>query len=395
MSIQSGVGFSEHRNPAEATSQVVAQAREQLGTGQVDFAIVLVTVGHRLERILDEVGARLGEVPFIGCTVEGIISHRGVTEGTHGLAIALFRSDRLKFVPFGVPGLKSSAENVGLAVGEHVAPHVAQGAAQGLLVLPDGLAFNFDAFTRGLFAKVPSSLPLFGGMAGDNWRFAETRQFHGNEVFTDGVVGALLVGDAQLEMAVSHGCAPLGTERVVTKSEGNVIHEIDGKPALDEIKRYLGFDLHEDDWARGMTELAVGLRTEEREDNDEAFTIRFFPVIDEGNGTVTIPTEIQPGARFWVMRRDVDKMRGGIDGMLGKLQEGLQAQAPAFVLHFDCAGRGKVFLSDAEKVELLERLRAGVPGDAPWIGMFSYGELAPVHAVNHYHSYTAAVIAVR
>lgn len=395
MSIDAGVGFSEHRNPSRAVSDAIDQAKTQLGGERVDFAMVLVTVGHRLEVVLQAVEQGLLDVPVIGCTAEGIISSAGITEGTHGVAVAVFRSDRLRFVPFGADGLRDSSEAVGAEIGRRVAPELDGGEARGLLLLPDGLAFNFDGFVRGLGQYVPQDLPLFGGMAGDNWRFAETRQFVGSDVFTDGVVGAVLVGDVQLHTAVTHGCAPLGNERVVTRASGNVIEEVDGKPALQEIKQYLGFDLEEDDWARGLTELAVGLRCDGRTDNDDAFTIRFFPVIDEEKGTVTIPTEVNVGDRFWVMRRDIDRMRAGVDRMIDKLQLGLESQAPSFVFHFDCAGRGKAFLSDEEKVELLERLRRGVPGDVPWIGMYSYGELAPVQRQNHYHSYTAAVVAVK
>ncbi|MEM6931749.1 MAG: FIST N-terminal domain-containing protein, partial [Myxococcota bacterium] len=345
--------------------------------------------------VLDALGEPLGDVPFIGCTAEGIISSAGITEGTHGIAVALFRSDRLTFVPFGVGGLRASAETVGRELGSRIAPTLQQRAAKGLLALPDGLAFNFDAFMRGLSGYLPGELPLFGGMASDNWRFAETRQFHGHEVFTDGVVGAILVGDVQLHTAVTHGCAPLGNERTVTRATGNVIEEVDGKPALGEIKQYLGFDLDDDDWAKSLTQLAIGLRRETPADEDDIFTIRFTQVIDEQSGAVTIPTELAAGERFWIMRRDLDQMRDGIDRMVHELRGGLDGEAPAFVLHFDCAGRGKAFLADEEKLELLTRLRGGIADDVPWIGMFSYGELAPVQRQNHYHSYTAAVIAVR
>ncbi|MEO0601491.1 MAG: FIST N-terminal domain-containing protein [Myxococcota bacterium] len=396
MDIEAGVGFSEHRHPSTAVREAFEQARTQLTGRRIDFAMVFVTVGHRLSLILDALTEPLDDVPFIGCTAEGIISSAGITEGTHGIAVALFRSDRLRFVPFGVGGLRDSAEGVGHTLGQHLAHTLGQGGAKGLLALPDGLAFNFDAFMRGLSAHVSGELPLVGGMAGDNWRFAETRQFHGRDVFTDGIVGALLVGDVQLHAAVTHGMAPLGNQRTVTRATGNVIEEVDGKPALGEIKAYLGFDLDEADWARGLTELAVGLRRDEPAgDDDDLFTIRFMPVIDEERGTVTIPTEIAPGEQFWIMRRDVDRMREGVDRMIHKLKLGLDSAPPAFVLHFDCAGRGKVFLSAEEKAELLDRLRSGVADDAPWIGMYSYGELAPVEQENHYHSYTAAVVAVR
>lgn len=390
MTIDAGVGTSEHRNPAAAVTDAVAQARVQLGGERVDFALLFVTVGHRLDSVLAALREALPGVRRIGCTAEGIISSAGSTEGTHGLTIALFRSDGLRFVPFGVGGLRASAEQVGARVGQQLAPELASGDARALVLLPDGLSFNFDAFQRGMGHHVPPTLPIVGGLAGDNLRMEETRQFVDDEVFVDGVVGALLVGEAELRAEVTHGCVPLGLGRTVTRATGNVIEQIDGEPALDVIKGYLGFDIDPDDWIVGLAQLAVGLP-----DADDGFTIRSFPAIDEARGTVTIPTEIATGQRIWLVRRDFEKIREGVDRIAGRLHEAAQARPPSMVLHFDCAGRGRMFLTEEERLGLLRRLHASTPAHVPWIGMYSFGELAPVRGANAFHSYTAAVVTVR
>src|SRR5262249_24800754 len=110
-----------------------------------------------------------------------------------------------------------------------------------LLVFADGLSFNFDRFTAGLASEVAldGKLPMVGGTAADHFEQERTYQYCDDEVISDGVSWALLSGPVPVAPAVRHGCVPIGVERTVTRAEGNVIHEIDGKPALDVLKEYL------------------------------------------------------------------------------------------------------------------------------------------------------------
>ena len=66
-----------------------------------------------------------------------------------------------------------------------------------------------------------------------------TYQYCDDEVISDGISYALLSGEARTAWAISHGCIPIGGERIVTRSKGNVIYEIDGKPATEVLKEYL------------------------------------------------------------------------------------------------------------------------------------------------------------
>ena len=81
---------------------------------------------------------------------------------------------------------------------------------------------------------------MWGGGAGNNFNnwASPTYQYCDDEVITDGVSYALLSGTAQAGWAISHGCIPIGGERIVTRSQGNIIYEIDGKPAMEVFEEY-------------------------------------------------------------------------------------------------------------------------------------------------------------
>lgn len=93
-------------------------------------------------------------------------------------------------------------------------------------------------------------------------------------------------------------------------------------------------------------------------------------------------------------RRDHDMVAESVDQMGKKIRTWLGEQQPKLVFHFDCAGRGKMFLRDKQKLDLLKHLRAEVAPTTPWVGFYCYSELAPVAEHNAYHSFTAVVAAI-
>jgi hypothetical protein len=105
-----------------------------------------------------------------------------------------------------------------------------------VFVFPDGLTYDIDNFFAGLEGDLPSErfLPIWGGGAGNNLNLGKpTYQYCDDEVVSDGVSYALLSGEAQTAWAISHSVIPIGGARRVTRCKGNIIYEIDGKPAAE------------------------------------------------------------------------------------------------------------------------------------------------------------------
>ena len=70
-----------------------------------------------------------------------------------------------------------------------------------------------------------------GGMASGGMGPGDTRLFLDDRVVDSGAVGARVPG-IRIRALVSQGCRPIGNVYTVTRAEGNVIHELGGRPPL-------------------------------------------------------------------------------------------------------------------------------------------------------------------
>jgi small ligand-binding sensory domain FIST len=113
-----------------------------------------------------------------------------------------------------------------------------------------------------------------------------------------------------------------------------------------------------------------------------------------GEGSVTIQSDVREGTDLWIVRRDKELIKSGVRTISGRIQEKLGTRKPKFILHFECVGRGKVILSDKEKIELIASLQRELGEDVPWLGFYGYGEIGPIEEHNCFHNFTAVVAAV-
>src|ERR687893_50676 len=215
------------------------------------------------------------------------------------------------------------------------------------------------------------------------------------EVVSDGVSYALLSGKAQASWSISHSLIPIGGERKVTRSHGNVIYEIDGKPALEVLGEYLPEDARADerDWMRYAISLALCFRAPNYM-KDEEYVVRGVPQPNLSDGSVTVQSEVKEGTSVWFSSRDKEKLATGLDRMAVQIKEQLGGEKPKLVFQFECATRGKMMFRDREKLQLLKRFRQSVGPDVPWAGFYTIGEIGPVEEHNLRHLYTSVVLAL-
>jgi hypothetical protein len=395
MGIQAGVGVSHHRNPRVAGQEAVKQALVTAGTEKPDFVFMFSTVGYNQAPLLRAVREAAGHAPLCGCSGEGIIVGDVVDESNFAVGVMAIRSDQLRFRHGLVTGLKTDPVKAGRAVGEAIQPDL-DSDNLALFLFPDGITMNFDRLIAGLEGQLNlvQALPVLGGTAGDNMEGRHTFQYHDDRVASDGVAWVLLSGEAQVAWAVNHGCVPVGVEYKVTRCEGNVIFEIDGRPALEILKDYLTDDELEN-WAKMIMTFSFGLEAPGHMAGYDEYIIRgLVGGIDDSAGSVTIPAEVPEGTSIWITRRDYEKLANGVDRAASEIKTQLGDRPAGLVFQFDCAGRGKAFLREPQKLQLLERLRGPIGVDVPWLGFYTFGEIAPVGGRNCFHNYTVVLTAV-
>ncbi|MFC1663549.1 FIST signal transduction protein [Patescibacteria group bacterium] len=389
-----GVGNSREPDSKKAVNEAVQKAFKQAGLKKCDFVFLFATVGYNQEELLKEVRSLTGNVPLAGCSGEGIITQAECNETVHGVGVMVISSDELTFSNYLAENLKEKSKEAGEIIGKAIMKDKPKNPIA-IIMLPDGLTCNMKKIFEGIEGVVNIPIPLIGGSSGDNWKFVKTYQYHNNKVLSDAISCVLISGKAKIEIGISHGCVPIGLDKTITKTEGNRIFEIDNKPAYKVLTEYLSPEEAED-FAKAMVYFAIGEPTpKEIEDVYDKYMIRACMSRDEKDNSVTIPTEIPVGSKIRMMRRDPDMLIQKAEAAAKKIKSKLGKNIPKLVFHFDCAGRGKVlFGTEKETRKPITAMQSVLGKDIPWIGLNTFGEIAPVKDKNYLHNYTAIVCVI-
>jgi hypothetical protein len=397
MTINAGVGMSRHHNPNVAGREAAQQALKKAGVDRPDFVFMFASIGYDQPSLVHAVREATGGAPLTGCSAEGTINGDDADESNFSVVVTAITSDELQWTNGIVPGLEDDPRAVGKQLAHDLLPNLSADAI-GLFVFPDGLTDYLEPFFAGLEEDLPSDrfLPLWGGGAGNNVSVEEpTYQYCDGEVISGGVAYALLSGKAQAGWAISHGLVPIGSARTVTRSQGNVIYEIDGKPAIEILKEYLpeGALAEDRDWMRYAVSLALTTKAPNYM-KDEEYVVRGVPGVRMADGSIIVQTEVPEGTSVWFSSRDKEKITSRFDRMARQITEQLGDDKPNLVFQFECFTRGKSLFREREKMQLLKRLRQSVESDVPWVGFYTIGEIGPVEEHNLRHLYTSVVLAL-
>jgi hypothetical protein len=397
MTTNAGVGTSHHHNPNVAGREAAEQALKEASIAKPDFVFMFATVGYDQHSLLRAVREATGRAPLTGCSAEGTIDGDDADESNFSVVITAISSDELQWTNGLAKGLSGDSRTVGQRAAEDLVPHLSNDTI-GLFVFPDGLNLTLYNFFAGLEENLPSErfLPLWGGGAGNNFNVEQpTYQYCDDEVTSDGVSYALLSGEAQTAWAISHGLMPIGGERIVTRSRGNMIYEIDGKPAVEVLKEYLPEHalVEDSDWMRYAISLVLSFRAPSYM-KDEEYVVRGVPAVRMADDSIVVQTEVQEGTSIWFSSRDKEKLTTGFDRMAQQIEEQLGGEKPKLVFQFECLTRGKTMFREQVKVQLLKRFRQSVDPEAPWAGFYTVGEIGSVEEHNNQHLFTSVALAL-
>ena len=398
MATKAGVGMSRNHNPNVAGREAAEQALRNADIVKPDLVFMFGSIGYDQHSVLRAVRETTGGAPLSGCSAEGTIDGDNADESNFSVVVTAISSDELQWTNGLAVGLETDPRAVGKRVAQDLLPNLSAETI-GLFVFPDGKTDNLDPFFAGLEGDLPNELffPMWGGGASNNLNLEEpTYQYCDDEVVSDGVSYALLSGEAQASWAISHGLIPIGGERKVTRSKGNVIYEIDGKPATEVLKEYLpeGALVEDRDWMRYAISLALSFKAPSYI-KDEEFVVRGVPKVRMADGSIIVQgSEVHEGTSVWFSSRDKEKIATGFDQMAAQIKEQLGGEIPKLIFQFECLTRGKLMFRDQEKLELLERFRRSVDPDVPWAGFYTIGEIGPVEEHNDRHLWTSVVLAL-
>jgi hypothetical protein len=238
-----------------------------------------------------------------------------------------------------------------------------------LFVISEGSTVNGSALIAGIEHLGNTCFGLSGGLCGDDDRFERTLASY-NENPKEGEIIAIGFYGETLEITSSNygGWTTFGPERIITKSNGNVLYELDGKPALDLYKTYLG------EKAKELPKSALLYPLSVKATQDSEALVRTILNIDEVENTMTLAGDVPEGARVQLMMSSVDDI---VNGAFHAAELAIKDRKnpPELALLISCIGRKLVM--DQRTEEEIEEVKAVIGDDTVIGGFYSYGEMAP------------------
>jgi hypothetical protein len=302
----------------------------------------------------------------IGSTAGEIFKNHGRV-GTAVAAAFQFDHTQIKTVSRNIANFSDSFE-----LGKQLAAELPSTGLKYVYLLSDGNQVNGSQLIQGINTSLPKDVLVTGGMAGDGDRFLATLTGLNGEMGEGNVILVGFYGDRiRVGYGTQGGWLYLGPDRTITSSSNNILYEIDGQPALDLYKRYLGSFAEELPGSALLFPLA--LLSDQQE---EAPLVRTILSIDEANKSMIFAGDVPKGARVRLMRAGLQELVDAA-GQVGKNALRHVRQHPSFALVMNCVGRRLVLGHRGD--EEIESILSGLYPDTPMIGFYTYGEFSPMH----------------
>jgi small ligand-binding sensory domain FIST len=226
-------------------------------------------------------------------------------------------------------------------------------------------------------------------MASSGHAPGQNRLLFNDHVVTSGTVGVAMAGAVKICTAVSQGCRPIGERFIITKAEGNIIHELGGSSALDRLQEVFE-GLNPQDQQQARTKIMAGCAMDEykQELGRGDFLIRGLVGVDRSSGSIALGDVVKEGQTVQFQLRDEKSASEDLNLVLAGVKGQLPGVEVNGALLFSCNGRGQRFFGRPhhDVSSLRERI-----GEVPVGGFFAAGEIGPVGSMNFLHGYTASV----
>ncbi len=324
----------------------------------------------------DRIRALIPQAQWVGCSTAGEISGQGVYDGSIVLTALQFDQPAFRVASVELADMADS-----LAAGQRLAARLAHPDLRHVLVLGQGADINGSALVDGLTGTLGSAVVVSGGLAGDGGRFTGARVWGPDGISATSVVGIGFDGPG---WHISHGSMGgwqrFGPVRTVTRSEGNVLYELDGERALDIYKRYLG------DYAAQLPASGLLFPWSVLGSDAQAEGItRTLLGISEADGSLIMAGDIPQGGKLQLMHASVDALVDAAE-QAAETAAHTAANPPstpdqALALLVSCVGRKLVM--GARVDEEVEAVGQMLGQHTTLAGFYSNGEISPhIHSTN-------------
>jgi hypothetical protein len=399
-----GIGYGNRKDAASLGNIVADNA---LRNGRIETPSLVIAfcsgqVDH--EAYFKGIQTVLGnQVSIIGGSAIGIVTNDSLSYEGYPAGAAIIESAALRHQEDSAGGLDKSERQAGQKLAKKLLNTI---NGKLLLIFYDSIKEAPTATTppimnasppliRGIEETLRSNVPIIGGGVIGDYSFNHSKQFCGSFVGEQRVVGSLLGGDFQPYFRIMHGCIPKdGIYHTITKSNGPVIYEMDGKPVVQLIDEQYGTQ----DWRRQLPvkRLTIGVNHGDKfgDHREENFVNRLITgVLPNGEGIVIFEPDLDEGTEIMFMLRNNKTMIESAIRNSSELMKEIASNGkkPVFGLYIDCAGRTAI-ASDALIEEASEIQKVFNRYETPLLGFYSGVEIAPLLGKSRGLDWTAVLL---
>jgi small ligand-binding sensory domain FIST len=366
-----------------AAEDVAERVRDELAGAPADVAFLFLSPEHagEAEAAAAAVMDILGPGALAGATGEAVIGTGCELEGVPAMSL----------LAMSLPGGRArvhhlSVRDTGDGPAVEMPAELLPAPGEPMLLIADPYSFPADAFLEGVEGRFQGAVAV-GGLASGGAGPGEHAFICGRRVMRHGAIAVTVEGDVRLRVLVSQGCAPVGPEMVITSADGNVIHELAGRPAYERLTDIVaGLDDHGRDLVqRG---LLAGLVIDENraEYGSDDYLMRAVMGGDADQGSLVVGDTVRVGQTFRFHARDAESADADLRAALR--QHAHNGERPQAGLLFACNGRGSNMYADPDHDAgaVVDEL-----GPIPLAGMFCSGEIGPVGGHTFLHGFTATM----
>jgi hypothetical protein len=340
--------------------------KEVSSNGEINEAGLIIVFGSsaliKEGTAVSELKKNYPNAILIGGSTSGEISGTNVNDNTVVATIIEFEKTTIKYTSESVNKPEDSYEAAKNIIKKLDGPDLKH-----VFVLSEGLSINGSELARGLKNQLPEGIAATGGLAGDGADFKETFVLDENGQAQKQLISAIGFYGNEINFGYASlgGWDSFGIERHVTKSTNNVLYELDGKPALDLYKSFLG------EHAASLPSSGLLFPLNMRIGKDSIPVVRTILAVNEEDHSLTFAGDIPEGAYVRLMKANFDRL---IDGAVGAAKSTVLTN-PDIAILISCVGRKLVLKQMIE--EEVEGVADVLGNETTFCGFYSYGEISP------------------
>lgn len=247
-----------------------------------------------------------------------------------------------------------------------------------------------EPIVRAIEAVCGTNTIIWGGNAGDDFMFRETVVFTNHQSTKRGILLLVLNGDkVTVKGLAASGQKAVGTEKIITKTEGDWVYEIDNQPAAEMVLKFLGLNLTREEAETFNPTTNNVVFSVSRDKGDPV--LRGVGVFNWKNKSIFILGSIKEGDKVRLTLPPDFEVVEEVSKNADKINKEEMPDADALLM-FSCIGRlGQFGPLVGDEIEGVRKAFS-----VPMAGFFTYGEFGRTkNGNNEFHNNTCCWVALK